>query len=76
MTYDYTDVAGNPATQVTRTVNVVDTTPPVITLVGSTSETVEVNTSYIDAGGSALDVYDGNLTSSIATVNPVDITTV
>jgi len=30
VTYDVTDCNGNPATQVTRTVNVVDTTPPVI----------------------------------------------
>lgn len=76
MTYDYTDTAGNPATQVTRTVNVEDNTPPVITLIGSDPETVEVNTSYSDDGATALDAYDGNLTSSIVTVNPVDITTV
>ena len=35
LTYDYTDSNGNDAVQVTRTVNVVDTTNPVITLNGS-----------------------------------------
>ena len=35
VTYDVTDSSGNPATQVTRTVDVVDTTVPVITLVGA-----------------------------------------
>ena len=34
MTYNVSDDAGNDATEVTRTVNVTDTTIPVITLVG------------------------------------------
>ena len=34
MTYNVSDDAGNAATEVTRTVNVTDTTAPVITLVG------------------------------------------
>ena len=34
MTYNVTDSSGNDATEVTRTVNVTDTTAPVITLVG------------------------------------------
>ena len=76
VTYDVIDSSGNVAIQVTRTVNVVDTTPPVITLIGSNPETVEVNTSYVDAGATATDNNDGNLTSSIVTVDPVDITTV
>jgi len=76
LTYDYTDTAGNPATQITRTVNVVDTTPPVISLIGSDPETVEVNTSYTDAWATALDNYDGDITSSIVINNFVDITSV
>ena len=39
-TYKATDSAGNTST-VTRTVNVVDTTPPVITLTGSNPMTVQ-----------------------------------
>ncbi|MCP3933955.1 MAG: DUF5011 domain-containing protein, partial [Actinomycetia bacterium] len=42
VTYDVTDSSGNPATHVTRTVTVVDTTAPVITLVGGDPQTIEV----------------------------------
>src|SRR5438445_633987 len=60
VTYDVKDSAGNAATQVTRTVNVVnnippDTTPPVITLLGSNPVTVQVVSSYTDAGAVATD---------------------
>jgi len=76
LTYNYTDTAGNPWVAVTRTVSVVDTTPPVITLTGNATETVEVNTSYSDEWATATDNFDGNLTSSITALNSVDITTV
>ena len=56
--------------------NVIDTTIPVITLVGDATVTVEVGDTYTDAGATATDNYDGNLTASIVTVNPVDETTV
>lgn len=42
-----------------------DTTPPVITLLGSSLVIVEVGTSYTDAGATALDDIDGNLTGYI-----------
>ena len=72
VTYDVTDNAGNSATQVTRTVNVVDTTPPVITLLGSSPLDVEVGSVYTDAGATASDNVDGDLTGSIVTTNPVN----
>src|SRR5438094_10588677 len=72
VTYDVSDTAGNAATQVTRTVNVGDTTPPVITLRGSTSVSVEIGSTYTDAGATASDNVDGNITSKIVTVNPVN----
>ena len=59
-----------------RTVNVVDTTAPVITLLGEAIVTIEVGTTYTDAGATALDNYDGDLTSSIVIVNNVDTSTV
>lgn len=62
MTYNVSDSSGNSATQVNRTVNIVDTTPPVISLIGNTIETVEVNTTYTDAGATAIDNFDGNVT--------------
>ena len=48
MTYNVSDDAGNAATEVTRTVNVTDTTAPVITLNGDTQITVEVGSTYTD----------------------------
>ena len=77
VTYNVSDKAGNAATQVTRTVNVVnntplDTTPPVITLLGSNPVTVQVGSTYTDAGATATDNVDGVLTSKIVTVNPVN----
>ena len=72
VTYNVTDSSGNAATEVTRTIDVVDTTIPVITLTGSSPVTVEVGTSYVDAGATATDNYDGDLTGSIVTVNPVN----
>ncbi|MCX5769381.1 MAG: DUF5011 domain-containing protein, partial [Candidatus Hydrogenedentes bacterium] len=67
VTYNVTDAAGNPADQVTRTVHVVDTTKPVITLVGEDEVTVEVHGSYTDEGATAEDNYDGNITANIVT---------
>ncbi len=79
ITYTATDRAGNSSTQ-TRTVHVVssspDTTPPVITLLGSTPLTIEVNSGYTDAGATADDNIDGNITASILTANHVDHTTI
>lgn len=49
MTYNVTDTNGNIATEVTRTVNIIAGDVPIVTLTGNPSETVEVNTSYIDA---------------------------
>ncbi|HOS02117.1 MAG TPA: DUF5011 domain-containing protein, partial [Candidatus Hydrogenedentes bacterium] len=73
VTYDVTDAAGNAAVQVVRTVNVVDTTAPVITLLGASPVTVEVHNAYSDAGATALDNYDGDLTGSIVAVSNVNV---
>ena len=72
ITYSATDAANNTGTA-TRTVNVVDTAAPVITLLGSTSVTLNVGGTYSDAGATATDNADGNITSSIVTVNPVNV---
>ncbi|MBI1319109.1 MAG: DUF5011 domain-containing protein [Candidatus Hydrogenedens sp.] len=74
ITYDVSDIAGNVATQITREVTVVedDLTAPVITLTGNASETVECGATYTDAGATAADACEGDLTSSISTNNPVD----
>ena len=65
VTYNVHDSNGNAAVQVTRTVNVVDTTAPVITLSGSTPVTVQVGSVYTDAGASATDNYDPSVTVTV-----------
>ena len=55
----FNDSSNNAAVQVTRTVNVVDTTAPVITLTGVSPVSVQVGSVYVDAGATALDNYDG-----------------
>ena len=53
-----------------------DTTAPVITLLGDNPVLVVEGTSYVDAGATALDDIDGDITSSIVVVNPVDVNTI
>ena len=48
-----------------------DHSPPVITLLGANPATVEVGQVYTDAGATAFDTIDGNLTANIVTSNPV-----
>ncbi len=57
--YNYTDNSGKAAVEVTRTVNVVDTTPAVITIQGNNPETVEAGTDFVDAGATWVDDVDG-----------------
>jgi S-ribosylhomocysteine lyase LuxS involved in autoinducer biosynthesis len=73
ITYNVNDNAGNAATPVTRTINVIDVTAPVITINGSNPTNINVNGTYADAGATALDDVDGDVTSKIVvtgTVNP------
>ena len=75
MTYDVNDSAGNAADQVTRTVTVnavPDTTKPVITLKGSATVALNVGDTYTDAGATATDDVDGNITNKIVVNNPVN----
>ena len=66
VTYNVSDAAGNAATEVTRTVNVIpDTTAPVITLIGSSTIDLNVGDAYIEQGATASDNKDGDITASI-----------
>ena len=47
-----------------------------ISLEGAASVSLEAGTAYTDAGATATDNIDGSISSSIVTVNPVDIDTV
>jgi enamine deaminase RidA (YjgF/YER057c/UK114 family) len=60
LSYDYTDAAGNVAQTVTRTVNVVDTTAPLIVLNGEANITLEAGFAYLDANASWSDAVDGS----------------
>lgn len=50
-----------------------DTTAPVITMNGSSSISVKRYTTYVDAGATAMDNVDGNLTASIVTTSTVNM---
>ncbi|MCX6770478.1 MAG: DUF5011 domain-containing protein [Candidatus Micrarchaeota archaeon] len=65
------DAAGNTGTA-SFGVIVRDTTAPAISLLGMNPETIEVHNAYSDAGATASDIYDGDLTANISNVNPVN----
>ena len=72
LTYTSTDASGNTGTA-SRTVNVVDTTAPVITVTGDNPVTVELGSTYTDAGATASDL-SGDIT--VTTTGTVDADTV
>ncbi|HSR69874.1 MAG TPA: immunoglobulin-like domain-containing protein [Acidobacteriota bacterium] len=63
ITYDAVDTAGNPATQVTRTVHVVDTTPPVISC--NAPATIIPPDAPISFTATAEDACEGTVTAEI-----------
>jgi hypothetical protein len=70
LTYSATDPTGNIGSA-TRTVNVVDTSAPVVTLTGSAIMTVECHTSFTDPGATASDTCAGTLT--VTTTGSVNV---
>ena len=72
LTYIATDSSGNESTA-TRTVNVVDTTAPALTVTGDATVSVELGDTYTDAGATATDV-SGAIT--VVTTGSVDTDTV
>lgn len=71
ITYTATD-GSHPPTTVTRTVNVVDTQGPVITINGANPATVQCHTSYTDAGATAFDACL-NSSRSVTTSGSVNV---
>ncbi len=63
--YNVLDNAGNPAVEVTRTVTVVDTQRPAITLLGTPTLIINRRSVFVDPGATAFDDCEGNLTSRI-----------
>lgn len=66
ITYEVSDSVGQAATPVTRTVNVVDTTVPEITLNGDAAPVVECGATFEDPGATATDACDGEVEVTVA----------
>jgi len=75
ITYTATDAAGNEAEAVERTVTVVDSAGPVITLNGASTITLGQDRRYRELGATALDNVDGELTVGVPT-GTIDNTTI
>lgn len=65
------DGAGN-STTVTRTVNVVDTTPPVLSLIGGDLVVLPVGSPWVDPGSTAVDVCAGDITVGVSVTGAVN----
>ncbi|MFZ2898546.1 MAG: LamG-like jellyroll fold domain-containing protein, partial [Saprospiraceae bacterium] len=70
-TWTYTDCEGN-SNDWTYTYTIDNNTPPVITLLGDASLVICKGATYNDAGATASDDCQGDITGSISTVNPVN----
>eukprot|EP00047_Mylnosiga_fluctuans_P008847 m.9016 g.9016 ORF g.9016 m.9016 type:complete len:1373 (+) comp2356_c0_seq1:816-4934(+) len=65
LTYTVSNPHGLAAIPATRNVTVVETTPPVVTILGPASISTQGGVAYRDQGASAVDQVDGNLTGSV-----------
>jgi uncharacterized protein (TIGR03382 family) len=73
ITYSATDPSGNRSTSpVSRTVTVVDDTPPTLTLAGPATQGLECGTPYAEPGATASDLCAGDLTARIIRTGAVD----
>jgi hypothetical protein len=73
--YDVEDNSHNKATQKKRVITVLpkpDTTPPTITLNGDTNITIQMYKDYIEAGATASDDVDGDISDHIKVSGSVD----
>jgi hypothetical protein len=77
VTYNVADTAGNDADEVIRTVYVVDTSAPAISLIGDNPLVLAVGENYPEYGAVAYDDVDGDITALIVIDgSAVDTTTV
>lgn len=74
LTYYQEDTSGNaPENSAVRTVVVRDSTPPVITLLGSNPYILRYGTTYVDPGYKVIDNYDGDITDNTELVTVKEI---
>ena len=71
LTYRVADSSGNKC-EVTRTVRIADISAPVISLKGETKSYIKVGTAYTEAGYTASDNMDGDLTGKVSVSGAVD----
>jgi hypothetical protein len=71
VTYSSTDTSLNNST-VVRVVNVVDTTPPVITLLGDLCMFLSCGEGYVEPGATSLDGCYGDLTSGLVITDSIE----
>jgi len=75
VTYSSSDAAGNTSTA-SRTVYVTDQTPPLITLVGSSSVQLTYGSIFSDPGATATDAVDGNVNAYVQVMRPYTLASV
>ncbi|KAA1246128.1 DUF5011 domain-containing protein [Aquimarina sp. RZ0] len=74
LTYTVSDSSNNIASA-TRTVNVVNDSSPIITLIGDNPLVVEFGVEFVDPGATANDDMDGDISSQIQVTGIVDVNT-
>lgn len=75
ITYFYVDTDGNATDTLIRVIDIYDmpdTVDPVITINGDNPDTIWVGETYVEAGATAIDEKDGDLTASIDTNSQVN----
>jgi hypothetical protein len=72
ITYNVTDDGGIKAAQASRKVTVLDTTSPVLTLKGSATLKIYLGTVYVEAGATAMDSFEGDLTAKMVVGGVLD----
>ena len=65
MYYNVVDANGNHATEVMRTIHIVDTTKPVLTIEPNVMDLDQYSVFDLMSGVTAIDNYDGDITASV-----------
>ena len=63
VTYSASDSSGNTSTK-TRTINVVNNTPPNLTIIGNNPYDLNVFTNFVDPGATATDIFGNSVNVS------------
>lgn len=73
--YSVADFSGNES-NASRTVEVVDTTGPEITLIGKAMPSLAIDSSWVDPGAAAFDLVEGDLSRGVEVSGSVDVSEV